>query len=1370
MEWMALEKHYRAATRQAPSPVEGAIEWDYSRYARALGLTGMPGLHDLPHTGYAVLAAPPAAWDEAADRYDGWAAREGWRFIRLSARATVAVPDPVAYGLGVAVAGRDGLIFARSGRGGAPALGKRPRAPGCSLPLAPGERWLIAGDRVRRRVRSEIATRGLVIQVDEAHRLTASAMTLLAHLIHAHCAWRDRMLSRDAKVYVVFAAPAEHERAVTEMLARFGMNGAPHVARWPTTDRAVADGRRVRTWPHLTAEQEHLWEALHAAPLALAEEDVTEVFGSSARDTAVALVEGGYLATREEDAERCYVPNPSAPAPACAPQKRVVEAIRDRYRARQRSGGHRHLTYAIAELELELGRETRAAAHITRAGLGTTATVPLTTASKLLEAWQPNDGRSAVVLCIAAHLRLASRYECFVEAITEFGWGFPRSFLQSLRHILSTGRTLLDRVLPRDFWAGLSVRRMQPGLVDGVAICAELFARMRFMAREDVSQRFLVASRCLLGVHQMTDISERVRRLGVFLLFRAGVSLRGRMSPGSEIELPSVDVAHLARTGEIPAYAIGTLIYAEACGRTHSARPNFDERDRADALTLVGATGNPADLRIQLTGMCLKLVSDRLRLLGRQLGDESVLVLDSESPEVLRRRLARNLHCLAGARARELSAAALLLRPPAQAGTHSAVERVFTGRGLLLAGDFAAARDNFAAAAAGPFADGAHAALLVASEVLLDRKSLNWPRAERGRVALSRLESSLPSLYRKYVLHLMHGSECLCRRELGNAELHFLKARKSLGRNAIGVVEVLRKDALEGELAARTLRAALAPTLQNWVGAVAAIMRIAPPVVMRHAPLLQFLDYLVIAIESTDVRSASDEDILGVALMLNEHAGPGLRALGRDLGELVAGAASSFFGRLQDVLRGEIGQCVPSAPATRAVTADLALLRGLASAPHVNAMNSLCAFKAKSRVIGRNGHRRLSDSWTDDASTLARVARDAWNLGGLTRERAAVDAVAFLGDRSRAPHVFQLGYERSRVGSVVRVRVLGSSPERQSHVRAETRRSNTVKRVDLAVIDGHSERAKALREDIRKVAACDHPVLIVGETGAGKERVARCIHGMSSRAARPLIVVDCGAISDALLEAELFGHARGAFTGAVAERQGLFAEADGATLLLDEFDSASPRMQAALLRVTENGEYRPVGAARYRRANFRLLATALPGVDERVLRGEIRQDLLFRVSALQVNVPALRERREDIEALARCFAKALGRSLSPRALEELTNCMWPGNVRQLRACIEFSSVLDTGRRIGRSAILKAVHVHEAYLGSASSDVADDLPWRGVLAKLRSRDRFAASDFARLASVSRRSAQRHLAKLVECGLVSRSGAGKSTRYRVQRQGH
>jgi transcriptional regulator with PAS, ATPase and Fis domain len=197
-------------------------------------------------------------------------------------------------------------------------------------------------------------------------------------------------------------------------------------------------------------------------------------------------------------------------------------------------------------------------------------------------------------------------------------------------------------------------------------------------------------------------------------------------------------------------------------------------------------------------------------------------------------------------------------------------------------------------------------------------------------------------------------------------------------------------------------------------------------------------------------------------------------------------------------------------------------------------------------------------------------------------------------------------------------------------------------------------------------------VLILGETGSGKELFARALHDHGPRADRPFVAVNCAAIADSLFEAELFGHARGAFTGAVGARPGLLARAEGGTLLLDEIGELSLMRQATLLRLLETRSYRAVGSDSERLSDVRFVAATNRNLEAEVEQGRFRRDLLFRLNVLRIQVPALRERPEDIPLLTR---ELLGRAARPRpisnaALERLAGYDWPGNVRELENVVD----------------------------------------------------------------------------------------------------
>ncbi len=227
-----------------------------------------------------------------------------------------------------------------------------------------------------------------------------------------------------------------------------------------------------------------------------------------------------------------------------------------------------------------------------------------------------------------------------------------------------------------------------------------------------------------------------------------------------------------------------------------------------------------------------------------------------------------------------------------------------------------------------------------------------------------------------------------------------------------------------------------------------------------------------------------------------------------------------------------------------------------------------------------------------------------------------------------------------------------------------------------AIVEGVSHAWRALQTQVARVAPSQAPVLIQGETGSGKEVVARLLHARSRRAEGPCIAVNCGAVSRELLESELFGYEKGAFTGAVTAKPGLLAAAEGGSLFLDEVGEMPGPMQVSLLRVLDRDEYRPVGSTRTLRADVRIICATNRDLQDLVLQGRFRDDLLYRINTVTLLVPPLRERREDLPALIGHMLNnfhmpgATARTVSPMALELLTAYRWPGNVRELRNVIE----------------------------------------------------------------------------------------------------
>ena len=238
-----------------------------------------------------------------------------------------------------------------------------------------------------------------------------------------------------------------------------------------------------------------------------------------------------------------------------------------------------------------------------------------------------------------------------------------------------------------------------------------------------------------------------------------------------------------------------------------------------------------------------------------------------------------------------------------------------------------------------------------------------------------------------------------------------------------------------------------------------------------------------------------------------------------------------------------------------------------------------------------------------------------------------------------------------------------------------------------AALVGESPAMRRIRDDVARFAPLDETVLVTGETGTGKELVAHMLHDSGPRAKEPFLAVNCAAISDTLLESELFGHVRGAFTGAVRDHEGLLVAAGGGTLFLDEIDSMSPRVQGSLLRVLEERRVRPVGASRDRAFQARVVAAGSAALSGKARDGGFRSDLYYRLARLELVLPTLAERREDIPLLARHFLEeqfdAGELSLGADLLAELSRRDWPGNVRELRNEVQRLALLG-GEEIGRA--------------------------------------------------------------------------------------
>ena len=243
-------------------------------------------------------------------------------------------------------------------------------------------------------------------------------------------------------------------------------------------------------------------------------------------------------------------------------------------------------------------------------------------------------------------------------------------------------------------------------------------------------------------------------------------------------------------------------------------------------------------------------------------------------------------------------------------------------------------------------------------------------------------------------------------------------------------------------------------------------------------------------------------------------------------------------------------------------------------------------------------------------------------------------------------------------------------------------------RYDFGHIVGQSRAVTALIEEVKKVADSKSNVILLGETGTGKELFARAIHYSSSRKDKAFIPINCSAIPDNLLESELFGYVKGAFTGAVANKRGLFEEADGGTVFLDEIGDLSQPLQAKLLRVIDDHEIRPLGGVQSKKVDIRLITATNRDIAKAVADGAFREDLFYRINVIRLQLPSLRDRREDIPVLAQHFLEKFAgeigkgtRQIDEAAEKILVSYHWPGNVRELQNIIERAVLIADGEKL-----------------------------------------------------------------------------------------
>ena len=387
-------------------------------------------------------------------------------------------------------------------------------------------------------------------------------------------------------------------------------------------------------------------------------------------------------------------------------------------------------------------------------------------------------------------------------------------------------------------------------------------------------------------------------------------------------------------------------------------------------------------------------------------------------------------------------------------------------------------------------------------------------------------------------------------------------------------------------------------------------------------------------------------------------------------------------GSLQALYRAATDWAVTALPAARALvlTPDGGDILGAASAGRVGDLALSSALL--NRVLAERRAFLLADVLAEPALADRRSVQLRGIVGALA---APVEGLIFYAEwgpseAARARH--DDSTLLLLVCAAQLVSALAESAEERRHLQASARATGP--RPPPRLIGG-SAAMRRLQVFLEKVAATTSTVLLLGESGTGKELAASTIHTRSPRAAGPFVAINCASIPEQLLESELFGHERGAFTGAVAQHDGVFVRAHGGTLFMDEIGELSPAAQARLLRVLESRTLLRVGGSREVNVDVRVIAATHRDLPQMVREGRFREDLLYRLSVLQTHLPPLRERREDIPALVDHFTRALGEgigrridSVAPAALEALTRYRWPGNIRELRNVIERALVLGEG--------------------------------------------------------------------------------------------
>ncbi len=992
---------------------------------------------------------------------------------------------------------------------------------------------------------------------------------------------------------------------------------------------------------------------------------------------------------------------------------------------------------------------------------------------------------------------------------------------RTLTHLLCMGRTHLDQVLPDGFWATLTAPTIDPALLDTICILADLFARIRLMTDKEILERFEVVEGLGSRIASMESASTTLPVQSASLLQRMTFALFGRLllhvreriewnAGGQQASDFLAELRDRIRSFGMPGYLVATTMYAAIMAPNSCRLRTFDNSHRSDCLEVIRCTGNPFDQRIQLGGMSDVTLRQAGPLLLRGFTDELVLLLPRTAPRVLRWRFLQSIHRHTAPRAWAIGVRTMLLhqhggesRLPAE----DAYATTALALGLLYAGDLSGATDSARVATAIAVRDRHQLPVAIYCSALVARRTCARNQFARLRAIVDDHEEELGRDYVSYLRHFVTGCDAFLGGDLSGAAYQFLRSREALRRPTVGERQYLWTSALMDERQARFLHGILAVENASdraysdlaWVVSTIASRAIPAPGDRSTgvSGAVNALDAIVVALDTWARRvcTTNSPSVIAVALALAAELDGPLSALGTDSVSLLALHAPAYFRQLEAALMDRLGVVLPGAPATRAARTGLLIVADVWGAREGEVRLTFVRRRAEncwhSQAAGSGSLRRQAKSasrtWMQDASAYW-VTREA--LPSAESGPACVPVSKVLYGHVDAMMNVRASkrLDAARQGDIIAYRITDNvsvgrsrppvtaadaslAPARSDMPldRLRPQRVPSKRRsVYLETFVGSSPQAVDVRHFIDVASRCALPVLLIGETGVGKEVVARQIHACTKATQdRTLVVADCTAVAAELAESHFFGHVRGAFTGAVEDHAGLIAAADGSTLLIDDLDSMAPRVQASLLRVLETGEYRPVGAAHSRTSRFRLITLASTSLMDNVTMGVFRHDLYYRISTLRMQIAPLRARGEDVIEIARASCARSRVTLCPDAEALLLSHPWWGNVRELLQLLKVAIALSETRVI-------PARVIEALLKQAMGGhcVREDVATLGVSGRdldtaicklVQAQSTVTAERVAHDTGVSLRSAQRRLARLCRLGRIARFGAGRATRY-------